>query len=326
MQTAEIRWAQVRVGLLVAIAGILAFSGVVYVGLAGSPFARRAHLNARFADVSGLAVGSPVEMGGVVVGEVEHIELPDIDSGLVPVTLALELRALPRLSASSVAFNSSHALVGQRFVGLTPRKPEEAPLQDGDEIPTRASPDFNMLFDETARTLRDIRTLATDMRHLTQALTRIADALAAGEGTLGQLLTERSLFEELLATTRVLRAIGESARHGDGAIALMLEDKRLADDVRDGAKAFSQAARRLESGQGILGRLTQEGESARSVDRVLANLDKISTELAATEGTLGSLIGDPALLEQMSTLISRMDGLVADVRKNPDRYLKIQAF
>src|SRR5262245_50526535 len=138
MRRSEFRWSEVRVGLFVALAGVVLFSAVVYVGLAGTPFARHAEIRARFKDISGLAVGSPVEMGGVVVGEIIAVDLPELETGLVPVTFGLQHRALERLGPSSVAFASSHALVGQRFVGLTPRKADEPMLKANDEVKTRS--------------------------------------------------------------------------------------------------------------------------------------------------------------------------------------------
>ena len=75
MSTSEQRWSQARVGLLVALAGVLVFGAVTYVGLAGTPFAHRAIVRAELTDVAGLAVGSRVEMGGVKVGEVARVEL-----------------------------------------------------------------------------------------------------------------------------------------------------------------------------------------------------------------------------------------------------------
>src|SRR4051812_48095185 len=124
----ELRWTQARVGLLVAITGVLLFGAVTWVGLAGTPFARRATVRTELSDASGLDVGTRVEMGGVKIGEIAKIELPNIDTGRVPLELAIEHRALEKLSTSSLTYLDSHAIVGQRFVGLTPRKPEEPPL------------------------------------------------------------------------------------------------------------------------------------------------------------------------------------------------------
>lgn len=326
MHSNEYRWSQVRVGLFVALTGILMFGGAVYIGLAGTPFARRAHIVAMFDDVAGLAVGSPVEMGGVVVGEVQGIDLPDIERGKVPVKLAIEERALSRLGTSSVAFNASHALVGQRYVGLTPRKSAETPLADGATIGTRSMPELDTLIAQVAGTLTDIRALASDARQFSSALADVARALESKEGTVGRLLLDDTLYNELLSTARTLRELSAAAQTGDGPIATLVGDKQLASNLKTGVDALSDSARRLNSGKGVLGRLTTEGPSAQALEKTLANLATVSSQLAHAEGTMGALISDPVLLKQMNALISQLDGLVSDVRRNPQRYLKIQAF
>lgn len=326
MQSSEYRWSQVRVGLFVALTGILMFGGAVYIGLAGTPFAKRAKIIALFDDVAGLAVGSPVEMGGVVVGEVHGVDLPDIETGKVPVTLAIEERALALLGPSSLAFNASHALVGQRYVGLTPRKASEPSLADGSTVATRSMPELDTLIAQVAGTLTDIRALASDAREFSSALAGVAKALESKEGTVGRLLLDDTLYEELLATARTLRQVSAAVQNGDGAVATLVGDSQLAADLKATARALASSARKIDSGKGVLGRLTTDGASAVALDQTLANLATVSAQLAQAEGTIGALISDPVLLKQMNALISQMDGLVADVRRNPQRYLRIQAF
>lgn len=326
MRSSEFRWTQVRVGLFVAITGILLFAGVVYIGLAGTPFANRATIVAHFDDVAGLATGSPVEMGGVVIGEVSRIDLPDVKTGKVPVTLAIEHRALSRLGPSSVAFNASHALVGQRYVGLTTRQPHEPELADGAEVNARTLPELDVVIAQVADTLVDIRALASDARQFSGALARIAEAMENKDSTVGRLLLDDELYEELLTSTRTLSAFTARITEGEGPLATLVGDQKMAADLRSGVAALSDTAKRIDSGKGVLGRLTTEGATAKRLDRTLANLATVSDQLAQAEGTLGALISDPALLEQMNALVSEMDRLVGDVRRNPQRYLKIQAF
>lgn len=326
MRTSEFRWSQVRVGLFVALTGIILFAAVVYVGLAGTPFARRAELKAYFDDVSGLAVGSPVEMGGVVVGEVTGIDLPELETGKVPMHVAVEHRALERLGPSTVAFNASHALVGQRYVGLTPKKPGEPSLEPGATLKTRTSPELDVLVDQVSQTLAEIRGLAEDARKLSQALARASTSIDSKEGTLGRFLHDPALYEEFLAVAKSAREVTDAASGGDGTLATLLKDPKLAAEVRGGLASLSSTARRVEQGQGILGRLTTEGDATKNIDRTLANLSTVSTRLTEAQGTLGQLINDPALLGRMNELLGEMDRLVADVRRNPRRYLNVEAF
>src|SRR4051812_11865001 len=103
MKTSEHRWSQVRVGLFVGVCGIILCAAVLYFGIAGAPLSRPGRIHAEFDNVFGLAEGSPVEMGGVVVGQISDIQLPDLKTGFVPVTLDIRHQALEKLGPSTVA-------------------------------------------------------------------------------------------------------------------------------------------------------------------------------------------------------------------------------
>jgi phospholipid/cholesterol/gamma-HCH transport system substrate-binding protein len=326
MRGTELHWAEVRVGLFVAVAIVLAFGAVVYVGLAGTPFARREPVNAYFDDVSGLAEGSPVEMGGVQVGEVVGLSLPDVDTGKVRVVLGMQREALKVLGKSSLARVDSQAIVGQRYVGLTPRKPGEPPLEPGGTVQAQPARDIGPLLDGARDTLAQLDRVARDVQGLIDPLREAATALGDGRGTLGRLLRDDSLYAQLDEAAGLLRASAQRLGEGRGTLGTLLDDEKLAADVRTGLQAFSRTARELGEGRGLLGRLAADGPDTRRLDAALANLAAVSDSLAASKGTLGALINDPSMLGKLNRLVGEMDGLVADLRRNPSRYIKLQPF
>lgn len=326
MRSTDYRLAQIRVGSFVAIAGILLFATIFYFGLNGTPFARAAKVHAKFDNVFGLAEGSPVEMGGVVVGQIESIGLPELKTQLVPVTLSIEHDALDHLGASSLAFASSHALLGQRFIGLSARKESEPALQDGGTIQTRPSESMDALIEQATRTLTKVNQEIDQLQQFTGALAQVGVELQNGQGTLGKLLHDDALYDSLASAAENARALTQDAEHGHGMIATLLHDRHLDSDLREGVGALSETAKRIRDGKGLIGRLTVDGSDVQHLDRTLANLDSVSSRLADAKGTLGALINDPQMLARVNGLIREMDSLVSDVRRNPQRYLKISAF
>jgi phospholipid/cholesterol/gamma-HCH transport system substrate-binding protein len=323
MRRAEYHLSQVRVGLFIAICGILMFAGVFYFGVSGKSFAKRGRVRSAFDSVFGLATGSPVEMGGVVIGQIEHLDLPDIRTGLVPVTLAVEPRALERLGASSVAFTSSHALVGQRFVGLTVRKENEPPLPNNGFV--RSVPPES-LETRATQTLERVDDLIADTRVLLASLNRIAGEVQAGHGTIGHILRDDTLYSELLGAASNAQTATRDLVRGRGALSALLVDPKLGSQVRESVDTLAQTAAQVRAGKGVLGKLTNDDVQARRVEDVLANLDTVSQNLAAGRGTLGALISNPELMHHLDDLLGQVDSLVADVRRNPQRYIKLQAF
>lgn len=326
MRTTEFRWVEVRVGLFVAITGILLFAGVVYVGLVGTPFARTVAIHTELDSAAGLAVGSPVEMGGVVIGEVGTIDLPNIETGRVPVRLNVKPQALRKIGASSEAFTASHALVGRRYIGITPRQPDEPPAVEGTMLASRPTMDLSDLVAQLETSLGEISEMTTGFAEAGRSLARTLNLVERGEGTVGRLVATDELYERLDATTRAVQEVAQLAANGSGPLPMLLRDERMANELRRSTRTFAQAADRVSQGQGVLGRLTTDEASAAKVDRTLANLETVSARLADAEGTLGGLIADPTLLVRLNAVTAELDALLMDVRRNPDRYLRVQAF
>ncbi|WP_107850934.1 outer membrane lipid asymmetry maintenance protein MlaD [Oceanimonas marisflavi] len=93
-------------------------------------------LYARFDNIGGLKVRSPVKVGGVVVGRVAGISL-DAESQVPVVTLAVN-RDAGEFAESSTAAILTSGLLGEQYLGITPGFADEdmgiGMLKDGDMI------------------------------------------------------------------------------------------------------------------------------------------------------------------------------------------------
>ncbi|MEI8594665.1 outer membrane lipid asymmetry maintenance protein MlaD [Photobacterium sp. Hal280] len=91
-------------------------------------------LKARFDNIGGLKVRSPVKVGGVTIGTVSNITL-DTESYVPVVTLAIEKKYGYFPETSSAAILTS-GLLGEQYLGLSPGFVDEGivMLDDGDFI------------------------------------------------------------------------------------------------------------------------------------------------------------------------------------------------
>lgn len=127
------KWVETGVGLFVA-AG---FAALFVLAMQVSNFASYIDredsytLTARFENVGGLKVRSPVSVAGVRVGQVTAIDF-DNDTFEAVVTMAISRRydRFPRDTSAQI-FTSG--LLGEQYIGLDPGGEEEV-LADGDEI------------------------------------------------------------------------------------------------------------------------------------------------------------------------------------------------
>ena len=57
-----------------------------------------------------------------------------------------------------------------------------------------------------------------------------------------------------------------------------------------------------------------------------AKLNTVLAKLEKSEGTAGKLLNDPALYNDLRALLTRVDSLTLDFKKNPRRYIDLRIF
>ena len=109
-------------------------------------------------------------------------------------------------------------------------------------------------------------------------------------------------------------------------------------EMKSGLTNFNDAMaalhRSLDGREESVGRLIDSTEQAAvhlnsslsRIDSATARVDSLLARVDRGEGTLGKAMGDPALYEELVTTLRETRALVADVRENPKRYVKLSLF
>jgi phospholipid/cholesterol/gamma-HCH transport system substrate-binding protein len=195
-------------------------------------------------------------------------------------------------------------------------KDEDSPLADGATIQTKVTPDLNSVMAElgdlgqklegvlgTFETsingngqpggglFQKLDKLITDNSgKFDTTMTNIQDIstkLDRGQGTLGKLINDSKLHDDLLATVDQLKTASAQA-------------KTLAADARG-------IVDHVKSGQGALGMLIYDQHTADNLQASVQNLRSVSDKLASGQGTLGKLINDDTLYISAQSTMKKAD-------------------
>lgn len=116
----------VKVGLFVLFGLVLAALVVFLIGDERRIFSRSVELHTTFLDVQGLKAGSPVEMGGVRIGQVGRVAHgEDPEDTQVHVHLDIVREVMGRLRENHVVRIVGKGLLGDKMVVITPRTWDE---------------------------------------------------------------------------------------------------------------------------------------------------------------------------------------------------------
>ena len=225
---------------------LILFVGVFVIGNQQRMFTRAYRLRAEFPTVSGLLSGAEVRIGGVRKGTVDEIRLPTQPGSQVLVVLSLDDSTRNLVKRDSVAAIETEGLLGNKFLAVSFGSPEAGAVADWDVIGCSPPLDVSDLLKKTSGIMDTTQRTLTHFEGTSVHLAAITARLDRGDGSVGALLKDRSLYNKLsAASTDIVATSGEArqtmveARVGVGAF----PDSERGGSPRPGDRINRQEAR-----------------------------------------------------------------------------------
>ena len=296
---------QLRIGALVLAAIVLFVGFILSVGKRSALFEQRYSLWTSFNSTEGLAVGAPVRLAGVTVGNVTRIAFGrDLKDRRIVLTLSVEQRVQDRIREDSVASIGTIGLVGDKVLDITVGSLDRPALLTGARLASVDPIDYSALLQKGDQILE----------HVTNISASLDEFLAGGQSATGK----RNLNE----TLRSLRNTVVEVEKGPGLLHDVIYGKEGADllgRVDRVAQSLERTARAIETEHGLLHGLifTPQDETLGRLTHALSGLDDLVREAREGRGLLHALIYDPqatAFLTRLDRTSQELEGLVRSAR------------
>ncbi|MBI3895640.1 MAG: MCE family protein [Acidobacteria bacterium] len=352
-QRKEIRWSQLKVGL-VSLASIVLLAIVIFLitGETGF-FAETMTIRTYSPDAGGLRTGATVRLAGVDVGIVRQVALSGRPNPSEAVEIIMEVNRKfeSNLRADSRIILAAEGLLGDRYINISKGSPDAAPIPSGGVVPFRETPEFSELVGGS-------RDLVDNLNVLTSRLNTIVGTIESGQGTVGKLIQDDTLYQRLNATVNnadklvtditsgrgsigrllvsedfyehvnttvtKLEGIADRVESGEGTLGKLVHDPTLYQNAQEMVSRGSLLLGNINNGQGTLGKLANDEELYRKLDTSIGKLDEVLTGIRAGEGSMGRLFQDPTLYNNLNSTSVEVRELLADFRKDPKKFLTIQ--
>jgi phospholipid/cholesterol/gamma-HCH transport system substrate-binding protein len=340
-RTRSLAWAELKFGLIAVFALVMAGLLIFAVGGGGGFFWQNYPLKVQFDNVAGLMDGSPVRVAGVEVGSVNNVEL---SASGVEVWFNVKDDMRPLVTDLSMASIGSISLLGEGAVDISPG-PGGTPIPDWGYVrsgvaegsiaamTSQASAGINeakLLIEDIRKGRGTVGKLFTDdsvyreFNSLVSAAERLTRNISEGRGTMGQLANNPKMYHELEASVANLNAITGNLRKGEGSLGRLLHDQALADRLTQTTANLEGVTGKINRGEGTMGKLVTDDELYQRLDSMTARLDTVLQNLNDGEGTVGQLLRDKQLYENMNQTITEIRALVAEISKDPKKYLNVK--
>lgn len=288
---------ETKLGIFVVLA---IFAAIFIIEMVGGTdiFQRGYKINAQFDTVQELKVGDSVKMAGVEIGRVEKIELTD---GKVAVAMKLHPDAVVKTdSQATVKFAG---LMGQNFVSLSFGTPGAPKAEAGALLQSVEQPDLSAIMAKLDSAAGGIQNLTksfsgdtinnllgplTDLikqnrEHISNTLSNmesISGQIASGQGTVGKVIYDQTLYDSaLLTVTNLQDAVTEAKGLIDG----------------------------ISKGQGTLGKLATDDALYNSTTASMTNLNQILFKINHGEGTIGKLVNNQEFYSNAKLSLQKLD-------------------
>lgn len=295
---------EVLVGLLLLLGGAIAVFGSIW--LVRGSLASGYPLYARFPWGAGLKPGQPILLAGVTAGSVADVEYDP--KGTVRVTLRMSKNF--HVPKGSVASSIPLGFFGDRAIAIEPIIGVTEMTIEGDSLIVSKS---GATTDEVIATGDSI---AKDVRGITLPLKQqLIDS--GGVRDIAEILRSTS------ALTKQLNGV---------IIAQNVQLTAAMTSVNRSLKALERTAGALDSLR--VDSLTRNaGRASANVAAITDSLRRTMQTLNATlahlergDGTAGKLLTDSLLYNDVRRLVTRLDSVTADFKRDPRKYIKFSVF
>jgi phospholipid/cholesterol/gamma-HCH transport system substrate-binding protein len=321
-RSAFITWDQLKVGVMIlASLGVLGVA-VYKLGQATSLFSRRYDLFAYVKEANGLRVGGSVLVAGQFAGVIKAIDFLPVDNDTTKnlrLRMAVDHNLQPQVRADSKAHVRTLGLLGDKVIDISTGTPRYQALRAGDTIAVTPSLDYEAVLAQAAGAVNDMVGLTHDLREITTGIVK-------GEGTIGQLMTNRALYDQFAGTMGRANTMMSRLENPNGTVGRLLNDptayNRLVAVVGSADSLVKALNATITDRNGTIGKLLHDDSLYTHLVAMASAGDSLVRMISNGNGLAAKLLNDPTLYDRVNKLTADMASLLADVRKSPKDYFR----
>src|SRR5437899_8516319 len=265
-QRRSLAWTELRVGILVIVSFVLLALAIFYIGGESGIFTKKYTVVVYFENANGLRNGAEVWLEGVTIGNVSSVRISrqtDPDKA-IEAELRLDERYKNIIRTDSKVTIGTIGLLGDKTVSITRGTEAGKVIDEGGTLQGSEEGDIRKIVQGTNDFVANLQVLSDDVK-------KMAERVERGEGTLGKLLSDTSIYDNANAAMDEAHAfVGEAH-----------------DFVRD-----------LRSGNGTVGKLVSDDELYNRVNHMMDRVDALIDVVEHGHGTAARSLNDPAIYDK----------------------------
>jgi len=273
---------KIKLGIFVIVGSLFFIIAIFFIGNKKDMFNKTIKLSAVFKNVNGLQSGNNVRFSGINVGAVEDIVI--VNDSTIRVYMLIDEDIASHIKKDAMASIGSDGLVGNMIINIIPGKNSNQVAKDGDIILSENKT-------STEEILKTINSTSDNAKLITDNLVKITNQIGSDKGTIGMLINDTVMSDDLKQTIFNLKTTTQSTSKSMANLNKIINDLNNKDNVVGALK---------------------DTVTGRKIKMIIVNLEKSSQEINKTitnlkdgKGLVNYLSNDPKLVKQIdSTMIN----------------------
>ncbi len=279
---------KIKLGVFVVIGTLILIAALYFIGNRQHLFTKNIQVLAEFENVNGLQVGNNVRYSGINVGTVSKIEM--LAESRILVHMMVEETTGKFIKKDAIATIGSDGLVGSMVVNILPGNENLRAVQAGDTIATYS----RIGADDMLSTLNVTNENAA---LLTSDLLKITNKILEAKGTLGVLVSDSILAQDIKLTLKNLKETSEQTTR-----AMKKLNRELANIDFERSVAGTLLSDTI-AGNRIKNIMIELDSSSANIHQITKNVESLTLKMRNEEGALHYLTQDKNLVRNIDSTI-----------------------
>jgi len=282
---------KIRLGLFVIIGSVFFIAAIYFIGNKQDMFNKTVKISALFNNINGLQLGNNVRFSGINVGTVKEIEI--VNDSTIRIDMMIEEEILSHIKKDAVASIGSDGLVGNMIVNIVPGNHSNEPVHEGDVIRS----ENRVLTEDIMKTLNST---SKNANLITVNLAKMTDQISSGKGTIGMLINDTLLSNDLKETLLYLKSTSKNTSESMSNLNKIIADlgkkdnvvgtlkdtvvarkiKNIIVNLEKSSNQIDQAVTNLKDGKGALNYLSNDPKLVKQIDSTMVNINQASYKLS----------------------------------------------
>lgn len=265
----------IKLGLFIVAGLALFIIAIFYIGSKDNIFSKTFDIYAIFENVSGLQPGSSIQFAGINVGTVQSIDI--IASNKVRVNMSILKDVQQYVKKNSEASINTDGIVGNKILALSSGTPDSPSIESGDSVHAVKPISMSDIVNNLNESTKEAQEIVTN-------LAEIASKINQGEGTLGQLVNNRDLFDQLDSLMQAFSSstgnINNILAKASNAIDMVTDDiQNLSVSIDTITSNIADITIKMNSSESLVGTLLTDTVFANNIKNVMRNTDQTTANL-----------------------------------------------